>query len=107
MSTDQAYWQVVSLVNKKKLAEGYLKLLQQLDSDVEGGNRNRSTACTMYCDAVAAAGGGLQHDIPDYWTLVDCNFSFGCTAGHLLFAPDIFVACAFWFGRNSDYTTMR
>ena len=27
--------QVVSLVNKKKLAEGYLKLLQQLDSDVE------------------------------------------------------------------------
>lgn len=35
MSTDQAYWQVISLVNKKKLAEGYLKLLQQMDSDVE------------------------------------------------------------------------
>lgn len=35
LSTDQAYWQVVSLANKKKLAEGYLKLLQQLDSDVE------------------------------------------------------------------------
>lgn len=35
LSTDQAYWQVVSLVNKKKLAEGYLKLLQQLDGDVE------------------------------------------------------------------------
>ena len=35
MSTDQAYWQVISLVNKKKLAEGYLKLLQQLDGDVE------------------------------------------------------------------------
>ena len=35
MSTDQAYWQVISLVNKKKLAKGYLKLLQQLDSDVE------------------------------------------------------------------------
>lgn len=35
MNTDQAYWQVISLVNKKKLAEGYLKLLQQLDSDVE------------------------------------------------------------------------
>ena len=34
MSTDQAYWQVISLV-KKKLAEGYLKLLQQLDGDVE------------------------------------------------------------------------
>lgn len=35
MSTDQAYWQVISLVNKKKLAEGYLKLLQQLNGDVE------------------------------------------------------------------------
>lgn len=35
LSTDQAYWQVISLANKKKLAEGYLKLLQQLDSDVE------------------------------------------------------------------------
>lgn len=35
LSTDQTYWQVVSLVGKKKLAEGYLKLLQKLDSDVE------------------------------------------------------------------------
>ena len=35
LSTDQAYWQVISLVNKKKLAESYLKLLQKLDSDVE------------------------------------------------------------------------
>jgi outer membrane protein TolC len=35
LSTDQVYWQVVSLVNKKKLAEGYLKLLQQMESDIE------------------------------------------------------------------------
>ena len=35
LSTDQAYWQVISLVNKKKLAEGYLKLLQKLESDVD------------------------------------------------------------------------
>ena len=35
LSTDQVYWQVISLVNKKKLAESYLKLLQKLDSDVE------------------------------------------------------------------------
>ncbi len=35
LSTDQAYWQVVSLAHKKKLAEGYLKLLQKLDSDVD------------------------------------------------------------------------
>lgn len=35
LSTDQAYWQVVSLANKKKLADGYLELLQKLDSDVD------------------------------------------------------------------------
>lgn len=35
LSTDQTYWQVVSLASKKNLAEGYLKLLQKLDSDVE------------------------------------------------------------------------
>lgn len=35
LSTDQAYWQVVSLANKKKLAEGYLELLQKLESDVD------------------------------------------------------------------------
>lgn len=35
LSTDQAYWQVVSLVNKQKLAEGYLNLLKKLESDVE------------------------------------------------------------------------
>ncbi len=35
LSTDQVYWQVVSLVNKKKLAEGYLKLLRQMDGDVQ------------------------------------------------------------------------
>ena len=29
------YWQVVSLANKKKLAEGYLELLQKLESDVD------------------------------------------------------------------------
>lgn len=35
LSTDQAYWQVISLINKKKLAKSYLKLVQQLDSDVD------------------------------------------------------------------------
>lgn len=34
LETDQAYWQVVSLANKKKLAEGYLELLKKLDSDI-------------------------------------------------------------------------
>jgi outer membrane protein TolC len=33
-STDKAYWQVVSLKHKKKLAEAYLDLLKKLDSDV-------------------------------------------------------------------------
>ena len=32
---DQAYWQVVSLRHKQKLAEGYLKLISKLDSDVQ------------------------------------------------------------------------
>ena len=35
LSTDQAYWQVISLINKKKLAKSYLKLVQQLDGDVD------------------------------------------------------------------------
>ena len=35
LNTDKAYWQVVSLVNKKKLAESYLELLETLDSDID------------------------------------------------------------------------
>ena len=50
MSTDQAYWQVISLANKKRLAEGYLKLLQQLDSDVE----------KMIAEGVATKADGLS-----------------------------------------------
>lgn len=34
LNTDQAYWQVISLVNKKKLAESFLELVTKLDSDV-------------------------------------------------------------------------
>ena len=34
LNTDQAYWQVISLVNKKKLAESFLELMTKLDSDV-------------------------------------------------------------------------
>ena len=33
-SVDQAYWQVVSLSHKKRLAESYLELVRKLDSDV-------------------------------------------------------------------------
>lgn len=50
LSTDQAYWQVVSLVNKKKLAEGYLELLQKLDSDVN----------KMIAEGVATKADGLS-----------------------------------------------
>ena len=32
---DQAYWQVVSLHHKQKLAEGYLNLVKKLDDDVQ------------------------------------------------------------------------
>lgn len=34
LNTDQVYWQVVSLANKKNLAQSYLELLQKLDGDV-------------------------------------------------------------------------
>ena len=34
LNTDQAYWQVISLVNKKKLAESFLDLVKKLDSDL-------------------------------------------------------------------------
>ena len=50
LSTDQAYCQVISLVNKKNLAESYLKLLQKLDSDVE----------KMIAEGVATKADGLS-----------------------------------------------
>jgi outer membrane protein TolC len=33
--TDETYWQVVSLANKKKLSESYLQLLQKMNQDVD------------------------------------------------------------------------
>ena len=33
--TDEAYWQVVSLVNKKKLADSYVSLLRKMHTDVQ------------------------------------------------------------------------
>lgn len=50
LNTDQAYWQVISLVNKKKLADGYLKLLQKLDSDID----------KMIAEGVATKADGLS-----------------------------------------------
>lgn len=50
LNTDQAYWTVVSLVNKKKLAEGYLELLRKMDSDVE----------KMIAEGVATRADGLS-----------------------------------------------
>ena len=35
LSTDQAYWQVISVINKKKLAESYLNLVKKLEDDVK------------------------------------------------------------------------
>ncbi|NDV94719.1 TolC family protein [Dysgonomonas sp. 521] len=34
VETDNAYWQVVSVANKKKLAEAYVGLMQKMDSDI-------------------------------------------------------------------------
>lgn len=50
LSTDQAYWQVISLINKKKLAESFLKLVQQLDGDVD----------KMIAEGVATKADGLS-----------------------------------------------
>lgn len=50
LNTDQAYWTVVSLVNKKKLAEAYLQLLQRMDSDVD----------KMIAEGVATRADGLS-----------------------------------------------
>lgn len=35
LDVDKAYWQIVSLLSKKQLAESYLKLVEKLDSDVQ------------------------------------------------------------------------
>lgn len=35
LSIDQTYWMVISLVNKQRMAESYLKLLNNLESDVQ------------------------------------------------------------------------
>ena len=50
LNTDQAYWQVISLVNKKKLAEGFLQLVRQLDADVD----------KMVAEGVATKADGLS-----------------------------------------------
>jgi len=34
VEVDNAYWQVVSVANKKKLAESYVQLMQKMDSDI-------------------------------------------------------------------------
>lgn len=39
LSTDQAYWGIVSLIHKKRLAESYLALLERLEKDVEAMRR--------------------------------------------------------------------
>lgn len=50
LNTDQAYWQVVSLVSKKNLAKSYLTLLQKLDGDIE----------KMIAEGVATKADGLS-----------------------------------------------
>lgn len=34
LEVDNAYWQVVSITNKKKLAESYVELMQRMDNDI-------------------------------------------------------------------------
>ena len=48
--TDETYWQVVSLVNKKKLADAYVELLRKTDEDMAG----------LITEGVAAQADGLS-----------------------------------------------
>lgn len=48
--TDETYWQVISLVNKKKLADSYVSLLRKMDSDVQ----------EMVAEGVATEADGLS-----------------------------------------------
>lgn len=48
--TDETYWQVVSLANKKKLADSYVSLLRQMDSDLTA----------MIAEGVATEADGLS-----------------------------------------------
>lgn len=48
--TDETYWQVVSLANKKKLAQTYVELLQTMDNDVQ----------QMVAEGVATKADGLS-----------------------------------------------
>lgn len=48
--TDETYWQVVSLVNKKKLADAYVGLLRKMDEDVTA----------MIAEGVATEADGLS-----------------------------------------------
>lgn len=50
MSTDQAYWQVISLVNKKRLAESFVELVRRLDSDV---NKMQEEGVATRADALS------------------------------------------------------
>ena len=49
-ATDQAYWQVVSLKHKQRLAESYLELIKKFDSDVQ----------KMIAEGVATKSDGLS-----------------------------------------------
>ena len=51
LNTDEAYWQIVALASKKRLAESYVQLLQRMDSDVtkmiKTGVATRANALTV------------------------------------------------------------
>lgn len=49
-TTDQTYWQVISLVNKKKLADAYVDLLRKMDHDIQ----------VMIAEGVATQADGLS-----------------------------------------------
>ena len=75
LSTDQAYWQVISLINKKRLAESFVELVQKLDSDV---TKMVEQGVATTADALSVLSGRREHKrpyAPQYINRKQCQYS--------------------------------
>ncbi len=56
LDVDQAYWQIISIANKKKLAESYVELLEEMEKDVQTAvNAGVSTESDLLDSAIVLA----------------------------------------------------
>ena len=83
--TDETYWQVVSLVNKKKLADSYVGLLRQMDSDMT----------QMIAEGVATEADGLSVKVKlNEAEMAQTKVDNGLALSRMLFRADINEAFA-------------